>query len=65
MVTDQALGGVQLIADKDWSSPFIQSFGITSIPRFIIIDPEGKVVDADAKRPSDPALKGQLDTLLK
>lgn len=65
MVTEQALGGVQLIADKDWSSPFIQSFGITSIPRFIIIDPEGKVVDADAKRPSDPALKEQLDTLLK
>lgn len=38
MVTDQALGGVQLIADKDWNSAFIKSFDVNSIPRFILID---------------------------
>lgn len=65
MVTDQSLGGVQLFADKDWNSAFIQSYGINSIPRFILIGPDGKVVDPDAKRPSDPALQAQLDTLLK
>lgn len=64
-VTDQQLGGVQLMADKDWNSDFIRSFNIMSIPRFILIGPDGKVIDADAKRPSDPALAAQLDQLLK
>lgn len=65
MVTDKTLGGVQLFADKDWSSAFAQAYGVNSIPRFILIGPDGKVVDADAKRPSDPELQAQLDTLLK
>ena len=65
MVGEKALGGVQLFADKDWKSDFIQAYGINSIPRFILIDPKGNVVDADAKRPSDPALQEQLDKLLK
>lgn len=63
-VTEKNLGGVQLFADKDWSSDFIKSFGINSIPRFILIDPNGKVVQADASRPSSPQLKEDLDKLL-
>jgi thiol-disulfide isomerase/thioredoxin len=64
-VTDKALGGTQLYADKNWNSDFITSFRINSIPRFILIDPNGIVVDADAKRPSNPKLLEQLDSLLK
>jgi hypothetical protein len=52
-------------ADKNWNSDFIKAFGINSIPRFILIDPNGVVVDADAKRPSNPKLLEQLDGLLK
>jgi thiol-disulfide isomerase/thioredoxin len=63
-VTDKALGGTQLFADKNWLSDFIKAFGINSIPRFILIDPNGVVIDADAKRPSDPKLSEQLDGLL-
>lgn len=65
MVTDKNLGGVQLMADKDWKSDFPQAFGVNSIPRFILIDPKGNVVEADAKRPSDPELTAQLEALLK
>jgi thiol-disulfide isomerase/thioredoxin len=64
-VTDKALGGTQLYADKNWNSDFIKAFGINSIPRFILIDPNGIVVDADAKRPSNQKLLEQLDSLLK
>ena len=64
-VTEKQLGGVQLFADKDWSSDFITSFGINSIPRFLLIDPQGNVVDADAVRPSSPELVSTLDKLLK
>lgn len=65
MVADKSLGGVQLFADKDWSSAFVQVYGINSIPRFLLIGPDGKVIDPDAARPSDPALVEQLDKLLK
>jgi hypothetical protein len=43
----------------------MKSFSINSIPRFILIDPSGKVVSADAARPSSPKLQEQLDGLLK
>ena len=64
-VTEKELGGIQLYADKNWESDFLKAFGITSIPRFILIDPNGVVVDADAARPSSPKLKEQLESLLK
>ncbi len=63
-VKDKQLGGTQLYADKNWNSEFIKAFGINSIPRFILIDPKGNVVDADAIRPSNPELMVKLDKLL-
>lgn len=63
-VKDKQLGGTQLLADNNWNSDFIKAFGINSIPRFILIDPTGKVVDSDALRPSNPKLLEKLDKLL-
>ncbi|WP_395045123.1 TlpA family protein disulfide reductase [Flavobacterium sp.] len=63
-VKEKQLGGIQLYADKSWMSDFTKAFGINSIPRFILIDPQGNVVDANAKRPSDAQLQAQLDDLL-
>ena len=64
-VADKNLGGIQLFADKDWTSDFVTSYGVTGIPRFILIDPNGKIVSPDAERPSSGALQTQLDALLK
>ncbi|MNR08156.1 Thiol:disulfide interchange protein TlpA [compost metagenome] len=64
-VTDKQLGGTQLFADKDWESEFVTSYGVTGIPRFILIDPKGNIVTPDAERPSSPELQTQLDALLK
>ncbi len=63
-VKENKLGGIQLMADKDFSSEFIKKFNIAAIPRFILIDPQGKVVAGDALRPSDPLLRQQIDKLL-
>ncbi|WP_372745472.1 TlpA family protein disulfide reductase [Lutibacter sp.] len=57
MVKEEALGGIQLYADNNFESKFIMDYGINSIPRFILIDPNGNIVDADVLRPSDPKLK--------
>ena len=64
-VTDHKLTGYQLISDKDVQSDWVKKLNIFGIPRFILIDPAGDIVDGDAKRPSDPALKKQFDQLLK
>jgi thiol-disulfide isomerase/thioredoxin len=64
-VKEKELGGVQLFADNDWNSKFVTDFGITGIPRFILIDPKGNVVNANAERPSSPKLQEELDKLLK
>ena len=57
MVNDKELGGTQIMADKDWKSDFVQGYAIEGIPRFILIDPNGNIVSADAPRPSNPKLK--------
>jgi thiol-disulfide isomerase/thioredoxin len=64
-VTEKELSGIQLYAGKTPVSDFIMAFKINTIPRFILIDPTGKVIDADAKRPSDPKLQEQLSSLLQ
>lgn len=64
-VKDNKLGGIQVMADKDFSSDFIKEYNINAIPRFILIDPAGNIVSGDAKRPSDPLLRNQFDQLLK
>ena len=64
MVKDKELGGVQLLADNDWNSDFVKAFGVKSIPRFILINPNGVVVKAVADRPSDPELVKELDKFL-
>ncbi|WP_316804363.1 TlpA disulfide reductase family protein [Pedobacter nototheniae] len=56
------LQGTQLMADNDFKSDFIQKFGINAIPRFILIGPDGKIIDNDAKRPSNKELIKQLDS---
>jgi len=63
-VTDNKLTGIQLIADKEWNSDFTKRFNVNSIPRFILIDPEGKIVNPNADRPSNPKLQVLLDKLL-
>lgn len=60
-IKSKQLTGIQLWAGSDNS--FQQAYQINSIPRFIIIDPQGNVVDANAPRPSDPRLKKVFNSL--
>lgn len=64
MVESKNLGGIQLFADNDWKSKFITDYKINGIPRFILIDPDGNIVSADAPRPSSPELKKTLEELI-
>ncbi len=63
MVKDEQLQGIQIMADKEWNSDFVTAYNIKGIPRFILIDKEGNIVDANAPRPSNPNLKELLNSL--
>lgn len=56
MVEEEELGGIQLFAPDGWKSDFIEAYKIRGIPRFILVDPEGKIVSASAPRPSSETL---------
>ena len=63
-VRKEKLGGVQLITDNAFDTEMARTYRIVAIPRFLLFDKEGKVVDTDAKRPSDERLKVELEALL-
>lgn len=62
MVKNEALTGVQLFAGEDQS--FMQEYQITGIPRFILVDPQGNIVNANAPRPSSGSVIEGLFTSL-
>jgi thiol-disulfide isomerase/thioredoxin len=53
MVGEEELSGIQLFADNSFNSAFAEAFQVSAIPRFVLIDKEGKIVSANAPRPSD------------
>ena len=61
MVTQKNMHGVQLHAGPGGS--ISQVFRVTSIPRFILLDREGKVLNPIAPRPSHPGIKEYLLSL--
>lgn len=63
LVNEKELSGIQLLADKEWDSKFIKEYNIQAIPRFILIDANGNIVNINAPRPSDPNLIELLNSL--
>lgn len=61
MVKEKELQGIQIFADNDWKSQFVKDYNINGIPRFILLDREGKIISADAPRPSDPNIRLLID----
>lgn len=51
MVTEKQLSDIQIFA-SGWSSSITKDYLINSIPRFLLIDRDGKILDSNADRPS-------------
>ena len=56
VVGENKFAGIQLFADKDMESSFVKEYFIKTTPRYILIDPSGNIVDANAPRPSSSRL---------
>lgn len=63
MIGEKELGGTQLMSDNAWKSKFVEEYAIEGIPRFILLDPEGNIVSADADRPSNEKLAETFKSL--
>lgn len=65
MVQDKKGAEYYLNVPDGFKSELAKAYLIRGVPRIVIIDKEGNIVDAYAKRPSDPKLKMQLEQLMK
>ena len=61
-VKDLHLDGLQLMAKNGWKSEFQKTYKIDWVPTFILIDRNGRFVDARTKLPSEN-LRYVLNTL--
>jgi thiol-disulfide isomerase/thioredoxin len=60
----QLTGGQQLLMSSGYNDPFFERVGKSGVPRFLILDKEGKMFDYNSsKRPSNPLLKIYLTEL--
>lgn len=62
MLAEKKMKGIQLYGGEG-ENAFTKEYVIHTIPRFIIIDREGKIVTANAPLPSDPLCRKLLDSL--
>ncbi|MFV0590543.1 MAG: TlpA family protein disulfide reductase [Draconibacterium sp.] len=56
---------VALWTGSAFDNDFIRKYGITSIPRFLMVDPDGNIFSSKFWRPNDPRLPVLIDTLLE
>lgn len=61
MLKEKELQGIQLFAKGEVKENFTKSYGIDAIPRFILIDQNGNIIQADAPRPSQKQIRELLD----
>lgn len=61
MVEKESLADYQLRTDVN--DPFLIKYKVNSIPRFILVDKEGKIVIPNMTRPSQPETLKMLETL--
>ena len=57
MVAEKNIGGLQLYDAEGLSSGFMRAFSVSLIPRFMMLDAEGKIITARAPRPSSKEVR--------
>lgn len=65
MIEKEEMKGVQLISTDGFKSQICKDYAINGIPRFMLFDTEGNVVDLDAPRPSSNKIKDIFTKLLE
>lgn len=64
MIDQLQISGEHYRASPEVRNQIVQQFNLQYIPRYVLINKEGKVADENAKRPSDPAIITDIKKLL-
>ena len=63
MVEKKKMPGIQLISVQGKDATIIKNYNVATIPRFIIINKDGMIVDDNAKSPREEGLAEYLQQL--
>jgi thiol-disulfide isomerase/thioredoxin len=63
MIEENEMAGIQLFADNANESEFVTKYLIKTIPHYILIDPDGNIVNSNAPKPSEGKLINMLNKL--
>ena len=64
VIADKKVGGIQLLSDKQLDADFMKFYGVSLLPRSILLGPDSKLISAEAPRPSSPETRPYLNNLL-
>ena len=56
--------GTHIILDQREHDTFARNYKVVGIPKYLLIDQTGKIVSADASRPSSKSIKNEITSLL-
>lgn len=63
-IEEHDMNGICLITPNAFDCDFARKYSINSIPRFMIVGPDGDMIATDFRRPHDPVFRAQLEFLL-
>ncbi|HEY9535845.1 MAG TPA: TlpA disulfide reductase family protein [Mucilaginibacter sp.] len=63
-IANLGIEGEHFLLTKDEYNELVEKFRLSAIPRYILVDKNGRVFDDNAKRPSDNMLKQDIEKLL-
>lgn len=64
-ITDMQLEGTQAFSSAEWQDGVGNFFQVASIPRYMVMNKAGEIVNMNASRPGDPATESMLLDLVK
>ena len=65
MIEMKLENGTNIHSIGGWDSEAAKFFGLQSIPRYMLMNKKGEIVNSDAKRPGDPEIKNDILKLLE
>jgi len=60
IIKEKSFDGIQLFCQSEELADFKKNYLIESLPRYIILDKTGRIIDFNAKKPSDISLEEDL-----